>query len=162
MQKGLLGCDTLLLHTLTNSSELWDKALSYNSNSSHESPLCCSESIKGSYNPLLRPEASFMLWPGEMHSVVLNLLAKLFLLGAWLWCKGQGTGKTPLKGQGMARWELGWLHALAQHHLLPRGSCQSAAALQAPRLLLLHIHLFQAHMQLPHYPPPSHSLNISD
>lgn len=54
----MLGSYALLLQSPTNSSRLWDKAVNCKSSSSHTNPLCCPESIKGSYNPLLRPEAS--------------------------------------------------------------------------------------------------------
>ena len=120
----------------TDSSGLWDKALNCNSSSSHASPLCCPESIKGSSNPLLRPEASS---PAALHAQTWG--AALCHTGPF--CKpissaspvgaavrrARHRGAT-VAGDGCVPW---------QCRSLPRGSCQPAAALRAPRLLLLRI-----------------------
>lgn len=76
--------------------------------------------------------------------------------------KGKAPGSPRDRGRLGGSRDGARLRATAQHRALPRGSCQPAAALRAPRLPLLRSHFFQVHVQLLHYPPPSHPLDISN
>ena len=106
-QKGLWGSYALLLQSPTDSSGLWDKALNYNSSSSHARPLH-SEAWKDPVIPFsgwrFPSSLPCSLRPGEPHSALLDLCANPFVLrGRLVQCvKGKAAGS---QGQGTVGWQ---------------------------------------------------------